>query len=155
MTSPTLSVVAGVLLSTVPMAAAGGAPSCHYRLDAEQAVRVDGDGGSLLLQRSPAAIRLQACRTTVAAVLSALSDYGISYRSSIALNEARNGTYAGSLAQVITRVLDGYNYVIKHDSSRLEIIIYGNKGKQAVAAPIVTQVSQNSERPPHAVARTR
>jgi hypothetical protein len=146
--------VAGAALVAVAVRAADGAPLCDSRLaNGGHPLRADATAASLRLQGSASALRVEVCQSTVAAVLSALSDYKVTYRSSIALNQVHDGTYAGSLGQVIARVLDGYSYVIKHDSSHLDITIYGKKGELAVAAPIVTQVSQSSERLPHQVSR--
>ena len=93
------------------------------------AVRVRGDA---------AAVRLDASHTTIADVLSALNtSFDMSYSSWIVLDEEINGTYTGSLRRVITRVLDGYNYVIKQDNAKLDIIVLGKRGERAisVAAP--------------------
>jgi hypothetical protein len=151
-----LALLLAAALGAVPMGVADGAPRCHSRLlNVEHPVRADATAGSLWLQGGPTAVRVEACQSTIAAVLSALSAYGISYRSSVALEEARNGTYAGSPGQVIARVLDGYSYVMRHDSSHIDIIIYGKRGESAVAAPIAAQVSQNSERLPHQASRNR
>jgi hypothetical protein len=93
------------------------------------AVRVRGDA---------AAVRLDASHTTIADVLSALNtSFDMSYSSWIVLDEEINGTYTGSLRRVITRVLDGYNYVIKQDNAKLDIVVLGKRGERAVpvAAP--------------------
>ena len=93
------------------------------------AVRVRGDA---------AAVHLDASHTTIADALSALNtSFDMSYSSWIVLDEEINGTYTGSLRRVITRVLDGYNYVIKQDNAKLDIIVLGKRGERAisVAAP--------------------
>jgi hypothetical protein len=91
------------------------------------------DGRSVRVRGDMAAVRLDARRTTIADVLSALNAaFDISYRSAIALDEEINGTYAGSLRRVISRVLDGYNYVIKQDDAKLDVIILGRRGERAV-----------------------
>jgi len=93
------------------------------------AVRVRGDA---------AAVRLDASHTTIANVLSALNtSFDMSYSSWIVLDEEINGTYTGTLRRVIARVLDGYNYVIKQDNAKLDIIVLGKRGERAVpvAAP--------------------
>jgi hypothetical protein len=91
------------------------------------------DGGSLRVRGDMAAVRLDARRTTIADALSALNAaFNMSYRSSIALDDEINGTYAGSLRRVISRVLDGYNYVIKQDDAKLDVIILGRRGERAV-----------------------
>jgi hypothetical protein len=97
------------------------------------------DGGSVRVRGDMAAVRIDARRTTIADVLSALNAaFGVSYRSSIVLDEEINGIYAGSLRRVISRVLDGYNYVIEQDDAKLAVIILGRRGERAV--PVVMPV---------------
>ena len=97
------------------------------------------DGASVRVRGDMAAVRIDARRTTIADVLSALNAaFDMSYRSSIVLDEEINGTYAGSLRRVISRVLDGYNYVIKQDDAKLAVIILGRRGERAV--PVATPV---------------
>jgi hypothetical protein len=103
-------------------------------------------GGSLHLRGGPAAVQLDVRRTTITDVLSALAaTYKISYSSSIALDAVLDGTYGGSLGQVISRVLDGYNYVIRQDNSDLDVFIFEKSGEQAVPAPTLAPL------PPHRV----
>ncbi len=45
------------------------------------------------------------------------------------------GTYAGSLHDVITRVLSGYDYVLKQSDGRPTIVLYGLSGDKARPAP--------------------
>ena len=93
----------------------------------------ESDGGAVRVRGDMAAVRIDARRTTIADVLAALNAaFDISYRSSIALDEEITGTYAGSLRRVISRVLDGYNYVIKQDDAKLAVIILGRRGERAV-----------------------
>jgi hypothetical protein len=70
-------------------------------------------------------------------ILSAFgASFAVKVRSSVPLNESINGAYAGSLSQVVSRLLQDYNYVIKQDQGLREIIVFGRKGKgEAVAAP--------------------
>ena len=98
------------------------------------------DGASVRVRGDMAAVRLDVRRTTIADVLSALNAaFDISYRSAIVLDEEINGTYAGSLRRVISRVLDSYNYVIEQqDDAKLAVIILGRRGERAipVAMPV-------------------
>jgi hypothetical protein len=94
-------------------------------------------GASVRVRGDAAAVRLDARRTTIAGVLSALNaTFDMSYRSAIVLDEEINGTYAGSLRRVISRVLDGYNYVLKQDGSKLDVIILGKRGERAVPVAV-------------------
>ena len=100
-------------------------------------------GSLLCVQGGSAAVRLEVRQTTVAATLSALfAAYQVSYRSFIQLDEERDGKYEGPLRYVISRVLEGYNYVIKQNNSNIEVIIFNKKGKQATL-PIVVQASKD------------
>jgi hypothetical protein len=100
--------------------------------------------GSLRVHGDAEAVQLDVRHATIADVLSALAaNFNISYRSSGALNEELNGRYAGSLGQVLSRVLDGYNYLIKRENSKFSIVIFERGGEQAVAAPSPHPVSQH------------
>ena len=95
-------------------------------------------GASVRVRGDAAEVRLDIRDTTIADVLSALNtSFDMSYSSWIVLDEEINGTYTGSLRRVITRVLDGYNYVIKQNNAKLDIIVLGKRGERAVpvAAP--------------------
>lgn len=90
-------------------------------------VQVTGDSG---------AMRLEVRQSSLVSVLAALAAaYPVSYRSEIELNELCDCAYAGSLHAVITGLLGGYDYVIKENRDKLEILILGKSGKQALRAP--------------------
>jgi hypothetical protein len=154
-----LAVAAALVLGTVS-ARAQDVPPCRSRsVNVEHADRLrksDAAIGLLCLQGSRKAVYLEVRQASVAAVLSALSTaYKMSYRSSIALNETRDGVYAGSLGQVISRLLNDYDYVIKPGKSTLDVVIFGQKGEQAVTAPIAIEYGQTPGRPAARVSRTR
>lgn len=93
------------------------------------------DRDTLRVQGDAAAVRIDVRRTAIDQVLAKLgADFKMRYRSSIALNEELNGSYAGSLEHVIARLLDGYNYVIRRDHAQLEVIVFGQAGERATAA---------------------
>jgi hypothetical protein len=60
----------------------------------------------------------------------------VTYRAAVPLNRQINGNYSGSFSQVISRLLDGYNYIIKNDQGLTEIIVLDEKG----AAPVLPKV---------------
>jgi hypothetical protein len=90
-------------------------------------VRVEG---------SPAAVRVTTSRDAISDVLSALAaTFNVQYRTAIPLNAAAGAIYSGSFRQVISRLLDGYNYTIKTDDSKTtEIVILSRRG-EAVNPP--------------------
>jgi hypothetical protein len=124
------------------------APPCHSRLIsggiAHISALLSDTGSSLCVQGGPAAVQLEVRRTTIAAALSALfAAYQVSYRSTAALDEERDGTFRGSLRYVISRLLEGYNYVIKQQNSNLAVIIFNKKGQQAIPGQVITEANQN------------
>src|SRR3954462_6888021 len=66
------------------------------------------------VQGGAAALQIEARSSQVAEVLGELGKtLQVRVRTSVALDKIISGTYSGSLNQVLSRLLDGYNYVIK------------------------------------------
>ena len=74
-------------------------------------------GRSLHIDGDAAALHVVVQQTTIADVLSALAGFNVRYRSSIGLDEMRDGSYVGSLGHVVARLLNGYDYATKQDGS--------------------------------------
>jgi hypothetical protein len=154
-----LTVVAAFVVGT-HAAHSQEAPPCRPRpVNVEHASRAPESKvpvGSVCAQGSPSRFHLEARDATIVTVLAALRDsYNISYRSSIALDETRNGAYAGSLAEVMSYLLSGYDYVIKSKGSTLDVEIFGKSGAQTVVpAPAVLEVKENPVRRQARGART-
>ncbi len=83
------------------------------------------------VEGSPAVVRVSTSRDTISDVLSALAaTFDVRHRTAIPLDAAADATYSGSLQQVISRLLDGYNYMVKTDDSKTtEIVVFGTRGK--------------------------
>jgi hypothetical protein len=80
------------------------------------------------------ALRIDASQSQVAEILSALGPtFHVRVTASIALDKHINGRYTGSLGQLLSRVLDGYNYVIKRQGTAIEVVVIGTRGDRAVA----------------------
>jgi hypothetical protein len=88
------------------------------------------------VEGSPPAVRVTTSRDTISDVLSALAaTFKVQYRTAIPLNAAADATYSGSFRRVISRLLEGYNYVIKTDDSKtVEIVVLSERG-EAVNPP--------------------
>jgi hypothetical protein len=80
---------------------------------------------------SPAAVRITTSRDTISNVISTLATtFHVQYRTAVPLDAAADASYSGSFRQVISRLLDGYNYVIKGDDSKTtEIVVLGKRGE--------------------------
>jgi hypothetical protein len=112
---------------------------CRRKPRAQSDVRFATD--TLRITGDTSAVRIEAHQSTIADVLFGLGTaFNVRYRTSIVLDEARNGTYTGTLRRVISRVLDGYDYVVKYENSQLDITIVAKSGGQAVAAPPVAGI---------------
>jgi hypothetical protein len=73
---------------------------------------------------------------TIADILSGFAaKFGVKYRSAVALNAASDDGYSGSFRRVVSRLLDGYSYVIKNEGETIEIVVFGRRGQFAVPPP--------------------
>ena len=101
--------------------------ACTLATIARAEVHVEGD---------PTAVRVTTSQDAISDVLSALAAaLKVKYRSSIRLDARANETYSGSLREVVARLLDGYNYVIKKNQDTIEIVVIGQRGEKAIAVP--------------------
>ena len=96
----------------------------------------DNDAGAVHVSGNDTSLRVEAHQATLAAVLAALAKRKLRYRTSIALDEIVDGTYEGSIDQVLRRFLANYNYTIKQDNAALEVTIFGERGEYAVVSPL-------------------
>jgi hypothetical protein len=97
---------------------------------------------------SPEAVRIEARDSSVAEILSALSStFNIHYQSSANLDKRLSGIYAGPLSRVLTRILDGYNFVVKTDNGSIAVTVFGppNTGAAPAASSAVRVVRQPPE----------
>ena len=100
---------------------------CGVAASARAEVHVEG---------SPAAVRITTSQDAIADVLSAVAaTFNVGYRTAIPLDAPANAAYAGSFGQVMSRLLDGYNYVIKTDQGSTEIVVFGRRGEVAIPPP--------------------
>src|SRR5229473_6783964 len=85
---------------------------------------------------SPDAVRIEARDTPVEEILAALSRaFGMHYQLSVNLDKRVSGTYVGSLSRVVTRILDGYNFVLKTDNGSIAVTVLGTPNAPA-AVPV-------------------
>jgi hypothetical protein len=90
-------------------------------------VRVEGNS---------AAIQITTSQDSIGNVLTALGPaFNVQYRSAITLDAAANPTYSGTIERVIANLLDGFNYIVKKNPERTEIVILGRRGEVAIPPP--------------------
>jgi hypothetical protein len=90
----------------------------------------------------PDAVSIEVRDATVEDVLVALGQsFGLQHRSAAPLARPISGTYKGSLSQVLRRVLDGYDFILKTGAEKLEVVVIGapasdGQATAAVASPL-------------------
>jgi len=89
----------------------------------------------VIVSGTVASIRIVASREPISGVLSAVAEsFKVPYRSVVTLDDRISGTYSGSLRDVVSRLLSGYNYVIKQKDGMVEIVVLGRRGASPAAA---------------------
>jgi hypothetical protein len=87
---------------------------------------------------------------TAGHVLEALRQKGIlQYEAAAPLNKVVGGTFSGSLGHVLSRILVGFDYVVRSNPQGVEIFVYGESDATGSAAPPRPQTaSQVAQRAP-------
>jgi hypothetical protein len=73
---------------------------------------------------------------TLGQVLDALRQkVNLRFRSAVPLNHVIGGSFSGSLGQVLTRILVGFDFVVVYNQGGVEIIVYGESGAKPIFSP--------------------
>ena len=84
-------------------------------------------------------IRVEAHDATVAQVLAALKQQrDINVRGGVG-NKLISGTFEGPLRYILTRVLEGHDYVIVHNGGVLELLMLSEEPRQAAIPAVVVK----------------
>jgi hypothetical protein len=87
-------------------------------------VAVDGDSGQM---------RVSVDNDTVGRALEALAQKeNLQYHSATPLNKVIGGSFSGSLGHVLSRILVGFDFVVRYSPQGVEIFVYGESGGKAV-----------------------
>jgi hypothetical protein len=82
---------------------------------------------------SPEAVTIEARDISVEEVLAALNrTFGLHYELSVNLDKRLSGTYVGPLSRVVTRILEGYSFVLKTDNGSIFVTVVGGPNVPAV-----------------------
>jgi hypothetical protein len=98
---------------------------------------------------SPEAVTIEARDSSVEEVLAAVSRvFGMDYQSSVDLDKPLYGTYVGPLSRVLTRILQGYNFVLKTDDGNIALSVVGTPyASAAISAPPALSTLGNPQAP--------
>jgi hypothetical protein len=126
------SVQACALLAVAVFCASAGSATAEVRV-------TEAGAGKLVIEAHDATVRQ---------VLDALSaSQTIRLHSSDALSRVVTGTYSGTLPHVLSRILDGYDHVIRSTSSGLQLDIVGAaqtaKSTVSVASAVTVAVTRH------------
>jgi hypothetical protein len=93
----------------------------------------------------PDAVSVKAQDASVEEILVALANgFDVQFRSSADLEKRITGTYQGSLQQVVTRVLSGYDFFVKSGEKGLEITLLGS-GKTIAGVGAPSEVARRAD----------
>ncbi len=83
---------------------------------------------------NPESVSIDAQNASIKEILDTLSkSFDVHVQSTANLEKQLTGTYEGSLPQVLKRVLEGYNVIIKTNKNRIEITVLATRNGTAVA----------------------
>jgi hypothetical protein len=78
------------------------------------------------IRGNPEAVTIAAHDTSVEEVFAALNrTFGLHYELSVNLDKRLSGTYVGPLSRVVTRILEGYSFVLKTDNGSIFVTVVG------------------------------
>jgi hypothetical protein len=109
----------------------GGTALANAPTPGRAEIQVRGDAPTPVLAEiqvsgSPESVTVEARDTSVEDSLAALSRaFDMDYQSSIELDKRLYGTYVGPLSRVVTRILQGYNFILKTDSGSILVTVVG------------------------------
>jgi hypothetical protein len=85
---------------------------------------------------------------TVAHVLEALGqNVSLHYRSAAPLDKVIGGSFSGSLEQVLSRVLGGYDFVVRYNIQGIELLVVGKSAATPIPPPRVEDSPQPQTAP--------
>jgi hypothetical protein len=91
---------------------------------------------------TPKAVVVVAQNASVKEILIALSDaFDVQFKASSNLDKRLTGTYEGTLQQAVSRILKGYDFVVKSGAAGLEITLLGAGEPVAVAKTRLPQMA--------------
>ncbi len=94
----------------------------------------------------PADMRLLVDNASTKEILHALSSsYGVTYTLPQDVGRTITGAYSGTLRQVLARVLDGTNYILKVSDDAVEVVVLGGSAPATIisAEKAIVSVSKN------------
>jgi hypothetical protein len=101
--------------------------TCSLSVSVRAEVHVEGN---------PAAVRIATSQAAISEVLLSFpASFKFKYRSAIPLDDPVQEAYSGSFRQVISRLLDGYNYVVRTREGTTEVVVFGKNGEVAIPPP--------------------
>jgi hypothetical protein len=93
-------------------------------------------------------LQLRANDAPIRQVLDALGrSFKVTYYLPSSVNRVVSGSFSGSLPQVLARLLDGHNYIIREMEDAAEVVVLGAAGITTVSASDLLSVSAPAPTP--------
>jgi hypothetical protein len=103
---------------------------------------------------TPKAVRIEARDAPLEEILAALNRaFGVHYQVSVNLDKRLSGTYEGSLPQVLTGILSGYNLILYTDNGAMAVTVLGAANAPGTS-PAQSPSSNQAVRQPSAAAQS-
>jgi len=91
---------------------------------------------------NPQAVTVDARNSSIEDILATLGrEFEVHYRSSVDLKNKITGTYEGSLPRVVSRILEGYNFVLKSTPGGIEVTVLGKQNASTARAGTIKATS--------------
>jgi len=99
------------------------------------------------LQGDAANLRLSLENASTQEALNTLSRLGLKFNLPSNVGRPLNGTYAGSLRQVLSRILDGTDYILRVSDDFIDVVVLSTSATAPSTTPISITVQQTAARP--------
>ncbi|MEA2991004.1 MAG: hypothetical protein QOG83_3715 [Alphaproteobacteria bacterium] len=97
-----------------------------------------------LVSGEAAALTVEAHDAALQEVFAALgTSFGLQVTIPQAVDRSISGTYAGSLPEIIPRLLDGFDFFTRQIGDHLEVVIFGASARAPVIAPVVRRAADD------------
>jgi hypothetical protein len=102
---------------------------------------------------NPQDVSIDAQNSSLKDILTALSkQFGIQFQTTANLDRPVTGTYEGSLRRVVTRLLEGYNFIITSHDDQIHVTVLGTGAPEQIGGAAARSVQLATAQQPKAVA---
>lgn len=102
---------------------------------------------------NPQSVSIDAQNSSLKDILTTLSkQFGIQFQTTANLDRPVTGTYEGSLRRVVTRLLEGYNFIITSRDDQIHVTVLGTGAPEQIGGIAASSAQSATTQQPKAVA---